>query len=46
MRNRFTGVMPALMTSLAFSSLALAQGGYRNSEFDKLNIGPGPRSET
>jgi len=44
MRNRFTGVMPALMTSLAFSSLA--QGGYRNSEFDKLNIGPGPRSET
>src|ERR1700730_18887247 len=41
MRNRFTGAMVVLMTVLVFSSQARAQGAYRNTEFDKLNTGPG-----
>jgi hypothetical protein len=41
MRNRFGGAMVALMTVLVFYSLARAQGVYRNTEFDKLNAGPG-----
>lgn len=41
MRNSFTSTTLALMTVLACSSLALAQDGYRNTEYDKLNIGPG-----
>jgi hypothetical protein len=41
MRNRFTGATLGLITVMAVSSLAWAQGGYRNTEYDKLNIGPG-----
>ena len=41
MRNRYTGATLGLITVMAFSSLAWAQGGYRNTEYDKLNIGPG-----
>jgi hypothetical protein len=33
--------MVVLMTVLVFSSVARAQGAYRNTEFDKLNTGPG-----
>src|SRR5438552_9622996 len=41
MRNRFTGAMLVVATVLTFSVLANAQGGYRNTEYDKLNQGPG-----
>jgi hypothetical protein len=41
MRNPFTGAILALMTVLVCSSQARAQGAYRNTEFDKLNTGPG-----
>ena len=41
MRNRFTGAMLVVATVLTFSVLARAQGGYRNTEYDKLNQGPG-----
>src|SRR3954451_9363825 len=30
-----------LAAVLAFSGLAMAQGGYANTVYDKLNIGPG-----
>src|SRR5260370_2010683 len=33
--------MVVVAAVLTFSSLANAQGGYRNTEFDKLNNGPG-----
>jgi hypothetical protein len=48
MRNPFTGAIVALAAGLVLSSLAMAQtapaqggGGYRNTEYDKLNNGPG-----
>jgi hypothetical protein len=41
MRKRFTAAMLGLMCVLVFSSVARAQGAYRNTEYDKLNIGPG-----
>jgi len=41
MRNRLTGVVMVVAAVLTFSSLANAQGGYRNTEYDKLNNGPG-----
>src|SRR5256885_10242945 len=39
--NRFKGAMLVVITVLAFASLANAQGGYRNTEYDKMNNGPG-----
>ena len=41
MRNRFTSAMLIVAILLTFSVLAKAQGGYRNTEYDKLNNGPG-----
>jgi hypothetical protein len=41
MRNRFIRAMLALIVALALSTLARAQGAYRNTEYDKLNTGPG-----
>jgi len=41
MQHRFTGVILIFLSFLLSSSVAWSQGGYRNTEFDKLNIGPG-----
>jgi len=41
MRRPFMGAMLILLAPLAFSTVARAQGAYRNTEFDKLNNGPG-----
>src|ERR1700740_280251 len=41
MRNCLTGVAMVVAAALTFSSLANAQGGYRHTEYEKLNNGPG-----
>lgn len=41
MRHRFIGAALILSSFLVFSPMAWPQGGYRNTEFDKLNLGPG-----
>jgi hypothetical protein len=41
MRNSFTSAILALMIVLACSCCTLAQDVYRNTEYDKLNLGPG-----
>jgi hypothetical protein len=41
MRNSFTSAVWAFIAVLASSSFALAQGVYRATEYDKLNIGSG-----
>jgi hypothetical protein len=41
MRNRFTGAIIVVTAVLAFSSVAWSQEGYNNTEYNKMNEGPG-----
>jgi len=41
MRNSFTSATLALTAVLACSHFTLAQDVYRNTEYDKLNLGTG-----
>lgn len=41
MRNRLTRALTVFAAVLSFSFLAMAQGGYQNTEYDKMHNGPG-----